>query len=43
MINLQGFSKGTFIVTLIVAVIVSALIFNAYTKKKYNQSIFVKS
>jgi hypothetical protein len=42
MMILQGFHKGTFVVTLIIAVIVAALIFNAYTKKKYNEPLFGK-
>lgn len=42
MINLQEFSKKTFVVTLLISVVVAALIFNSYTKKKYNESIFTK-
>ena len=39
---LQGFHKGTFIVTLVIAIIVAGVIFNNYTKKKYNEDIFGK-
>lgn len=39
---LQGFHKGTFVVTLLVAVVVAGLIFNATTKKRYNETIFGK-
>lgn len=38
----QGFHKGTFVVTLIVSIVVAALIFNAYTKKKYGETILGK-
>lgn len=36
---LQGFHKGTFVVTLLISVVVAALIFNNYTKKKYGETI----
>ena len=39
---IQGFHKGTFIVTLIIAIVVAGLIFNAYTKKKYGETIYGK-
>lgn len=39
---LQGFHKGTFVVTFLTAVVVAGLIFNAYTKKKYGENIYGK-
>jgi hypothetical protein len=39
---LQGFHTGTFVVTLVIAIIVAALIFNNHTKKKYGEDIYGK-
>lgn len=37
-----NFSKGTFVVTLLVAIVIAGLIFNNYTKKKYGETIYGK-